>query len=192
MNRAEGIMGRSFIQCSAFSASLRNRLLGLRAMAIVLLGYALSACMAPSHYQGIQIAGISATAPKCLFNKEASVCYQSVPLRSLARLAQVNDKHAQFELAERFASGCGLDRNLKVAENLFRLAASDIGGSAVAYLPSQVGGGRGRIIHEKTDVKVAGLLGARKRLANLRSADPYTRAIDDWQFGVCNSLPLKR
>lgn len=88
-------------------------------------------------------------------------------LRSLAERASVGDKQAQLNLGIRYEEGLGVKRDLAMAKRLYRLAASDSGGTVWVYTPPVGNGTRGRVLPVDRGAKVQGLKEAQSRLAGL-------------------------
>jgi hypothetical protein len=138
---------------------------GLQNMAVcafaALASCALAACAAGSSYMGIPLATAMAAGP-------------DAALRNLAARAQSGDKHAQLELGIRFEEGRGVPRDLAKAERLYRLAATDSGGTMWIYSPPVKEGASGRVIPVERGPLQPGLEEASRRLAALQSAEPQT------------------
>lgn len=88
-------------------------------------------------------------------------------LRSLAQRASVGDKQAQLDLGIRYEEGLGVRRDLAKAKRLYRLAASNSGGTIWIYTPPVGNGTRGRVLQVDRGAKVGGLKEAQSRLAGL-------------------------
>lgn len=121
----------------------------LSLMLCALLPLAMSGC-ATSSYMGIEFAPGAA----------------DPALQQLAQRARTGDKQAQLELAIAFEHGAGIERDLIKARKLYRIAASDSGGSIAVYVPG-AGGVAGRIVTISDTVKRAGLIEASQRLKRI-------------------------
>ncbi|MDQ8757647.1 hypothetical protein RCO27_15565 [Sphingosinicella sp. LHD-64] len=110
----------------------------------------LGACAANS-YAGIPFAA-GAAAPE---------------LQGLAMRAQAGDKQAQLELGIRYEEGRGVPVDLRRAERLYRMAASDSGGTMYVYSPPVGQNGRGQVVPINSGPRQIGLAEARRRLENL-------------------------
>jgi hypothetical protein len=89
--------------------------------------------------------------------------------QALARRAQSGDKQAQLELGIREEEGRGVPMDSELAERLYRMAATDSGGTAYVYLPPVGKHGRGRVAAISRGSARWGLADARVRLERLRS-----------------------
>ena len=83
----------------------------------------------------------------------------------LAQRAQLGDKHAQFELGQRFAAGEGVPKDCDKAIELTRRAASATGGTLWIYSPPVTKGGRGQVIPVDRGPVQPGLAAAAEALA---------------------------
>lgn len=101
----------------------------------------------------------------------ASGDLSDTPLSTLAAQAQSGDKHAQLELGKRFESGRGVERDLGKAQKLYRLAASDSGGTIWIYSPAVGNGTKGRVIPVNSGPKRVGLAEAKRLLAKLERVE---------------------
>lgn len=101
-------------------------------------------------------------------------------------MAQVNDKRAQHELAERSAAGCGMRPDLRRAARLFLRAKSPIGGGTRAYLPNDEGGKITRTESLETKVVVVGYAPAEARLNELRSGLFTPLPMSNWSTALCS------
>jgi hypothetical protein len=84
-------------------------------------------------------------------------------VQRLAAGAQAGDKHAQLELGERFEAGQGVPADRSRAIRLYRMAASDSGGTLWVYSPSPGGGAPARVIAIDRGLEKSGLPEARDR-----------------------------
>lgn len=118
------------------------------------------------------VAGIAATVTLLLLPACANQSYMGIPLVAgqvdpelelLANRARAGDKQAQLELGIRFEEGSGVERDLDKARKLYRLAASDSGGSVTVYVPG-VSGASGRVMLIDSMPRRVGLEKARRRL----------------------------
>ncbi len=125
---------------------------GVTALAIAAASVALGGCAATSSYAGIPLSPGAA-------NPE---------LQNLARRAQAGDKHAQLELGIRYEEGQDVPVDLKRAEKLYRLAASDSGGVIHVYTPPVGKNRRGRVTAINQGSRRPGLAEAKARLEHLR------------------------
>jgi hypothetical protein len=125
----------------------QRSLRGLVAALVLCAPLVLSGCTSSS-YLGIPFAAGAADAD----------------LQALARRAQAGDKHAQLELGVRYEEGRGVSADLHRAEQLYRMAASDSGGTTYVYSPPVGKHGRGRVIPVTQQIRRAGLPEARTRL----------------------------
>lgn len=126
----------------------RRSLRGLVAALVLLCApLVLSAC-ASSSYMGIPFASGAADAE----------------LQTLARRAQAGDKQAQLELGIRYEEGRGVPVDLARAERLYRMAASDSGGTTYVYSPPLRTGDPARVIRVDQRPSATGLAEARNRL----------------------------
>jgi hypothetical protein len=89
-------------------------------------------------------------------------------LQGLAMRAQAGDKHAQLELGVRYEEGRGVPIDLRRAERLYLMAASDSGGTTYVYSPPVGRNGRGQVIPVDTGPRQHGLPEARVRLDELQ------------------------
>ncbi|MGV3555288.1 MAG: SEL1-like repeat protein [Croceibacterium sp.] len=115
---------------------------------------ALGACAAGSSYMGIPLDAPVAAGP-------------DAALRNLAARAQAGDKHAQLELGIAFEESRGVRRDLRKAERLYRLAATDSGGTMWVYTPPATPGERGRVMPLNQGPRNSGLAEAKRRLIAL-------------------------
>lgn len=92
-------------------------------------------------------------------------------LQTLAMRAQAGGKHAQLELGIRYEEGRGVPINLRRAERLYRMAASEDRGPIYVYSPPVGSNGRGQIVPVNTGSRQAGLDAARIRLRRLLHDD---------------------
>jgi hypothetical protein len=90
-------------------------------------------------------------------------------LQGLAMRAQAGDKQAQLELGIRFQEGRAVPVDLRRAERLYALAASDSGGTMYIYSPPVGSNGRGQVIPVNSGPRQRGLSEARRRWTRLRS-----------------------
>ncbi|MFA5968535.1 MAG: hypothetical protein WC816_04755 [Sphingomonas sp.] len=119
---------------------------------VALVLAALTACAAPSHYAGVDLhPGVV-----------------SPDLQSLAVQAQSGSKQAQLELGIRYEEGDGVPQDYARAKRLYRMAASDSGGTLWVYAPSPGGGAPGRVMPVDRGPRVAGLAEARRKLQELQ------------------------
>jgi hypothetical protein len=88
-------------------------------------------------------------------------------LQALAMRAQAGDKQAQLELGIRYEEGRGVPADPRRAARLYRLAASDSGGTVHVYTPPVSPQSQGRVLPVQTGARQPGLEAARERLANL-------------------------
>ncbi len=90
-------------------------------------------------------------------------------LQGLARRAQAGNKHAQLQLGILFEEGRGVVRDLRRAERLYRLAATDSGGTKLVHVP--VAGQNPRVLTVPVNkgAHISALPAARKRLSSLKS-----------------------
>lgn len=107
-------------------------------------------------------------------------------LPQLARMAQVNDKRAQHELAERSAAGCGMRPDLRRAGRLLLRAKSPIGGETRTYLPNDEGGKIARTESLETKVVAVGYAPAEARLNELRSGLFNPLPMSNWSTALCS------
>jgi hypothetical protein len=114
----------------------------------------LSACAAPTHYAGIDLRPASLVAPD---------------VQSLAQRAQNGDKQSQLDLGIRYEDGRGVPQDLKRARALYRMAATQTGGTIFVYVPASRKGGHGYVTPVNTGPVVPGLAAARERLNALRA-----------------------
>jgi len=96
-------------------------------------------------------------------SRATSAGVEQAEIGSLARRAQAGDKQAQLELGIRFEEGRGVKRNLKKAEKLYRLAASDSLNEVAFYQP-KIGSIPAQSLKLKAGSKNDGLHEARERL----------------------------
>jgi hypothetical protein len=120
------------------------------AAAFVCTAFGLSAC-ASNSYAGIPLTA-GAADPE---------------LQALARRAETGDKRAQLELGIRYEEGRGVPRNLQRAEDLYRKAAADSGGTLWVYSPPVGENGKGRVIPVDRGPRQVGLAEAKRRLERL-------------------------
>jgi len=133
---------------------------GARGAAWRWLGVTLSACLATvvagctisSSYMGLSLA------PGAV----------STDVQALALRASQGDKLAALELGKRFEAGDGVPRDRVRAIRLYRVAASDSGGTLWVYAPSPGGSASGRVIPVDRGPRVAGLAEARRKLQELQ------------------------
>ena len=85
-------------------------------------------------------------------------------LQELAQRARNGDKQAQLDLGKRFEEGKGVRVDKRRATRLYRLAASNSGGTIWVYSPSPGNGAPARAIPVKNGVTEFGLEEARQRL----------------------------
>lgn len=126
------------------------------------------------------VAGIAATVILLLFPACASRSYMGIPLavgqadpelQQFASRARAGNKHAQLELGIRFEEGRGVERDIAKARDMYRLAASDSGGTVWVYVPPTAKGLRGRVIPVTSRQKTSGLAEAKARLDALERAE---------------------
>lgn len=120
------------------------------------------------------VAGIAAATALLTLQACASrASFMSVPLAAgqtnpeLQRLvarARAGDKQAQLELGIRFEEGLGVGRDIEKARDMYRLAASDSGGSVWVYVPPIGDGSMGRVMQADRGPKTPGLAEAKARL----------------------------
>jgi TPR repeat protein len=89
-------------------------------------------------------------------------------LQQLARRAQSGDKQAQLELGIAYEEGRGVPVDLARAERLYRMAASDSGGTIYVYTPPVGRHGQGRVVPVSRGVGQPGLAEAKARLEKSR------------------------
>lgn len=85
-------------------------------------------------------------------------------VQGLARRAQAGDKQAQLDLGIMFEEGNGVSVDIRRAIKLYRMAASDSGGTVWIYSPATARGTKGRVLPVGTGMRRQGLEMARKRL----------------------------
>lgn len=85
-------------------------------------------------------------------------------LQTLARRARSGDKQAQLDLGIRFEEGTGVSQDTNRAVRLYRMAASDSGGTMWVYSPPVGNGTSGRVIPMDQGVRQMGLREAKRRL----------------------------
>ena len=124
---------------------MRRLLLGAVTGAAIIT---LQACAAPSSYMGISLVA-GAADPE---------------LQQLAYRAQAGDKQAQLELGIRFEEGRGVPVDAKRAMGLYRMAASDSGGTMWVYTPPVGNETKGRVMPINTGPRLPGLEEASRRL----------------------------
>jgi hypothetical protein len=95
-------------------------------------------------------------------------------LRNLAARAKAGDKQAQLELGIAFEEGRGVPQDLGKAEKLYRLAASDSGGTMWVYSPPVRNGGNGRVISMDRGPVESGLAEASRRLTAMHAVESGT------------------
>lgn len=113
----------------------------------------LSACTAPSSWMGIAL----------------DPGYGGSEINLLAARARQGDKLAQLDLGKRFEAGDGLTADEKRARQLYRLAATDSGGTIFVYSPPVGKHGKGQVIPVNLGPRVAGLAEAKDRLRALKA-----------------------
>jgi len=112
------------------------------------LATATTGCAASSSYMGINLTPGDAPAS----------------VQALALRARQGDKQAALDLGKRLEAGDGVPQDLTRAMRLYRMAASDSGGTIWVYSPSPGNGAPGRVIPVDRGPRVAGLAEARERL----------------------------
>jgi hypothetical protein len=120
----------------------------------ILASVALAACAAPTSYMGISfVSGAAAS-----------------DLQDLARRAKAGDKQAQLDLGIAYEEGRGLSKDFERARRLYRMAATNSGGTIYVYVPPVNKGGRGTVIPVDKGPVLVGLKAAKERLARENSA----------------------
>lgn len=124
-----------------------------RMMASAMIAIAATSCANHMTYQGVSLRpGVNA--------EEVS---------SLAQRAKDGDKQAQLALGIRFETGDGVRLDHARARALYRLAASDSGGTQIMHIPRRGGGITSVPI--SSGAKKLGLEEAQCRLARLEARD---------------------
>ena len=123
-----------------------------RALALLMIA-TLAGCAVPTQYMGIDLT--PGAAPPAL--------------QGVAEQALSGNKAAQLALGIAYEEGQGVAVDLKRARTLYRLAAANSGGTIYVYQPPVRKGGRGGVIPVNLGPVVAGLAGAKARLAALKA-----------------------
>jgi hypothetical protein len=92
-------------------------------------------------------------------------------LQLLAHRARAGDKQAQLDLGIAFEEGRGVPVDVKRAIKLYRMAASDSGGTMWVYSPPVGNGTKGRVMPVDRGPRISGLAEAKARL-DLLTATP--------------------
>jgi hypothetical protein len=90
-------------------------------------------------------------------------------LQSLAVRARSGDKQAQLQLGVMFEEGHGVSQSAIWATELYRMAASDSGGTRWIYVPSPGGNAPARTIPFDGGLAQKGLNDAKMRLLSIRN-----------------------
>lgn len=123
-----------------------------------------------------QLAKLPMFAAFLLMSACASTSYMGIPvhggsapseLQQLTVLAQSGDKQAQLALGIRFEEGVGVPADRERAIRLYRLAASDSGGTMWVYSPPVGRGDKGRVIPIEHGPRRAGLSAAKAKIKSL-------------------------
>ena len=118
-------------------------------------------------------ARIAAAVAALMLSACASHSYMGIPLgqglaapelQQFATRARAGDKQAQLKLGIAFEEGRGVPVDVKRAIGLYRMAASDSGGTMWVYSPPVGKGTKGRVMQVETVRRQAGLVEAKRRL----------------------------
>lgn len=142
-------------------------------------------------YEGVAISGVPASLTPCA-SRDTDDCYRRMPLPELARMAQVNDKRAQHELAERSAAGCGMPSDFSRAKRLFAQSKTSLGGGTRAFLPDNEGGTVMSTETLQSKVFIEGYEPAGTRLAALRFGNFHPLPVSSWPAGICGEISSQR
>jgi len=90
-------------------------------------------------------------------------------LQQFAQRAQAGDKQAQYDLGLCYEMGLGVPVDRNRARKLYRLAASDSGGTIWIYTPPVSKGTAGRVMPVETGPRQPGLAAAQRRLEQMEA-----------------------
>jgi hypothetical protein len=130
-------------------ASLPHPLTLTKCLALALI-LTLTACAAPTHYMGLDLA--SPATPDSL--------------RNLASRAMTGDKQAQLDLGIAFEEGQGVPKDWNKAKKLYRMAAATSGGTIWVYQPGVGNGTRGGVVPIDLGPVQFGIENAKEHLSN--------------------------
>ncbi len=161
-----------------------------RGVIAICAAFSASACAVPREYMGIatrtpvpaedraRINAVLASGeirlPGCPWVDAAGtlmdVPCDLLPVSQLAGLAWATNRPAALELGIRFEEGRGVPRDIEKARKLYKIAATQTGGTLFVYMP-KVGNTPGHVMPVETPIEY-GLPEAQRRLAALPPKQP--------------------